>query len=696
LSLKENTVSTPGSSAFSLWIIFLVLTLSSFLVSYFPFSLPVKACLFLGGVLLPLMVQAGKKQSTGPNEIPFYQGEFLAPPRGWGWLFLALAVLFLRFWKISSLFLWPLGDEGLNGASALELSRHWNWTFFYTSGQAPPLPIWASTFLLKLGCRPLFSLWFPSAIASTLTVAAGTFAARQFFSRSFTLVCGCLLAFSYWPLFIGRICHQGSWVPCWTCGCLYLLARFLKSGTETNRRREAFYLGLLAGLGSFTFTPWPAVVMALALGVAAVTLKGPARDIKSFGCFMTGLIPGLIPFLVAVFHEGYGRHLSEASAWNHPFDLLFQLRVVMGYVTLLGWGVLRDYGFYIPLEGGFLNPFLASLFCLGLAQLYRNRSTLFSQWILFGGFLFLLPGFLSTGVEGFRVVQIMPWLVVVAALGFKPLLESLPHHRRGMAAITLLSFSLLFDLARLLSPYVDAALYPLDFVQTGKSIARYRAYEILEKLEQAQGPGLVLGEWDIPADRTMETASYFFNAALNPRLDPQEARWAALIIDRHYRPFLQKRFPQARWWPLDSDVPQGQNRTLGVFPLTPEDEGPLREWARADRAFRDLNWGIDHVDDKDCLQRVDQDLRRDYGLVQGDPFLESAYWEKAAYFYYYYGGHYPEQLKASQWAVERGYPAAHLYAQLAQLYALGGQTALAQEASQKARQSAADYPWQSP
>jgi hypothetical protein len=673
--------------------VFLVMTVSSFLLSYFPFALALKVGLFLAGILSPLMMEAGRKESAGLKDIPFYQGEFLGPPRVWGWLFLALAVLFLRFWKISSLFLWPLGDEGLNGASALELSRHWNWTFFYTSGQVPPLAIWASTFFLKLGCGPFLSLWFPPAIASTLTVAAGTCAARRFFSKSFALICGGLLAFSYWPLFIGRVCSPAVWVPGWTCGCLYFLARLLGSETPGSRRREAVFLGLVTGLGPFTFTSWPVVAAAMLLGIAAVTLKGPRRDWKTFGLFMTGLIPGLVPFLTAVFVEGYGRHLSEASAWSHPLDGWFQLRVVLGYASLLGWGVFRNYGFFIPQEGGFLNPFLASLFCLGLVQLYRNRSSSFSKWTLFGGFLFLLPGFLSTGVEGFRVIQIMPWLMAVAALGFKPLLESLPKNRRAMAAVTVLLLSLLFDLARLLSPYADAIHHPLDFLATGKSIARYRAYEILEKLEKAQGPGLVLGEWDIPADRTMEVASYPFNSALNPRLNPLAARWAAVITDQHYRPFLEKRFPQARWWSLDPDIPQGQNRMLGVIPLTPEEEGSLRGWAKADQAFRDLNWGIDHVDDKACLQTVDQDLQKDYPLVQGDPFLESAYWEKAAYFYYYSGGYYPEQLRAIQLAIERGYPAAHLYGELGELYILGGKSALARQAYAEAKESETKFPW---
>jgi tetratricopeptide (TPR) repeat protein len=57
-------------------------------------------------------------------------------------------------------------------------------------------------------------------------------------------------------------------------------------------------------------------------------------------------------------------------------------------------------------------------------------------------------------------------------------------------------------------------------------------------------------------------------------------------------------------------------------------------------------------------------------LVQGDRFLESCYWEKAADFYYNHDfkNHYPQVVGSLQQAIDRGFPAAHLYYDLGSLY----------------------------
>ena len=56
-------------------------------------------------------------------------------------------------------------------------------------------------------------------------------------------------------------------------------------------------------------------------------------------------------------------------------------------------------------------------------------------------------------------------------------------------------------------------------------------------------------------------------------------------------------------------------------------------------------------------------------LVQGDPFLESCFWERRGEFYYHYGyqEHYADQVEALRQAIQRGYPAAHLYFKLGSL-----------------------------
>lgn len=689
--MRKNQETHPGSGASPgfPWLILTILTSTNFLLSFSLLSASLKVILFILGLLLPLGAWAVKTRPTENERVPFHQQEFLPVIPPWVWVALAGAALFLRFWKIDSLFLWPTGDEGLSGAAAIDLSQKWNWDFFYSSGQSPPVLNWICGILFKYSSQVFLNLWLPPAVFSSLAVLFGYLAARQFFSRSFSFLCAGLLAFSYWPLYLGRFCLQGVLMPSWELFTFFCLGKFL---TAPNFRKKAWALGLglCAGLHSFIFATWPVVVAA----VAIVVFKVSKRSQTLWAWFSAGALLGLIPFLMAAFQKGYGQHLLEVSMGSRFFHGSDFFPVVGNYLSVLLWGTFGQGGFYIPTQGGFLNPLLGAFFCLGLVEIYRSRSSALGKWTVAAGVLFLLPGWISLNVEGFRIVQLMPLALMAAAWGLAAFLGLLAPSRRIWAAAFFLGFTALFDFARLAMPYQDIEVHPQRFLQTGKSLARYRAYGVLEKLEQAEGPGFVLGEWDILADRTLEATTYFFNAALNTRLDPTRSRWLCLFTDRHYRPFLQKRFPRAQFTDLNTDFPRDRNRMLMVIQDSPENRDTLQKWARADRAFRDMNWAIDHVHDRDCLAWADQDIHMDYPLIQGDPFLESAYWEKAAYFYYYYSGHYSEHLRALQLAVQRGYPAAHLYSELAELYTLGGRTALAQEAAQKARQSAAEYPWQ--
>ena len=679
-------------SHWTFWIVLVLLTASNFFITYSSFTLPIKMWLFLLGIVIPLLFWLQKESFQKAPVLPFGRQEFLNPVTA-GMISLGLgAVIVSRLWRIDSLFDWPLGDEGLNGTAAVELSRHWDWKFFYTSGQAPPLPVWSTACLLKLGCPALLSLWLPAGIVSILTVGAGYFATRQFFSRSFALIAGGLLAFSFWPLWIGRFCHQGIWLPLWTCVSLFLLGKFLGQKPEKGRIRQTVYLGLVTGLGSFTFTPWPSVALLVGIVVLDATLRGPRKDWKALGSFSGGVLTALGPFLWAVLHEGYGSHLREVSAWGQ-FHWASQMEILLGYGSVLGWGIYRHNGFYVPDSGGFLNPVLTALFCLGLVQVIRHRSSPFIRWVLTAGLLLFLPGLLSSGVEGFRVAQALPWVMLVTAWGFQSLLETVPLRRRFLAAAAIFLFSFCFDWGRLILPTLDVSVNPQRFLETKRSLARYRAYLAVKEMNSRKGPGLILAEWDLPADRTLDFASTNFNAADNPSLNPAQAQWLALVTDAHYRPFLTKRFPQAKWQSLDSDYAPEGNRDLALIPASVETKEVFSRWTAADKAFRDLNWGIDHVHDRDCLEKVNEFIREDFPLVQGDPYLESCFWEKTGQFYYYIQNHFPEHLRASELAVKKGYPAAHLYAKWAELLLLSGNKEAAQQTMVKAKESAALYPW---
>lgn len=673
-------------------LLLILLLLSNSVLSYAAVPPAVKFWVFLLGVLLPVYGLAAERTGGRKGKAPFYRVEFLPDLPGWPWGLLLAAGFLLRFWRITRLFAWPMGDEGLSGDAALALSRHWNWDFFYSVGQAPPLLDWVCGLFFKFSRDPFLNLWVPSALFSCATLVLGLIAARRYFSKSLAFLVTGLLAFSYWPLYLGRFCLQAVLVPSVELLSLWMLGRFLEATEGPRKVRAAWALGIVTGLNVFTFTTWPLMVVLVGMAVYLHSFGGRRKESGIFFRFSAGLFLALIPFLVAAFRQGYGQHIRDVAVWSRPLDAANLLQVAGGYLAVLGWGVAPGQGFYVPARGGFLNPLLTSFFFLGLARAWRHASLPRVQWVLFAGFLFLVPGFLSLNVEGFRVVQILPLLLLLSAWGLEPLL---PASRKAAVLVVagLFLLTAVFDFARMAQPYRNIAGNPGLFLSTGKTLSRYRAYQVLKDLKTQGGPGWILSEWDLPADHTLAVMTSGFNATLDPGPAGGSPRWLAVMADAHYRPFLQKRFPHAQWWELDSDLPRGGDRMLGVIPVEKSDASTLERWARADRAFRDINWGTDHLYDKDCLETVDRRIREDYPLVQGDRFLESAFWEKVAQFYYYYGHHYAEHLRASQLAVERGYPAAQLYGKLSELYRIGGREGPAARALGLARRSEIKNPW---
>src|SRR5581483_4391929 len=270
-------------------------------------------------------------------------------------------------------------------------------------------------------------------------------------------------------------------------------------------------------------------------------------------------------FILGVYHEGYGQHVSNLSPWSGWFRNGGLFSNVELYIQALFWDVSDPTATSIRGQGGLLNPLTASFFFMGLATLYRSRREIFYPCGALTLVFFLLPGFLSLNLQTFRIVQAMPLLGWVAALGFMTFIQAV----RGTAGRSILAGFLVFfavwDFERIGAPYRAVENNAPLFLSTGKSLPRFRAFEALKEKEKTEGPGIVMGEWDVPADRTLEVTTYFFNAALNPGLDPAKVSWAGLVTDAHYRPFLQKRFPRAWFKELDQDLSPEGSRLLVLF-----------------------------------------------------------------------------------------------------------------------------------
>src|ERR1035438_7223868 len=100
-------------------------------------------------------------------------------------------------------------------------------------------------------------------------------------------------------------------------------------------------------------------------------------------------------------------------------------------------------------EGGFLNVILGSFFILGFLEVCRFRGSWMSRLLLIFLPIFLLPGIFSTGLEAYRILLILSFLLVVVAIGVRSLVFSFQERFRLVLLVGLLGASAFLDLNRL-------------------------------------------------------------------------------------------------------------------------------------------------------------------------------------------------------------------------------------------------------
>ncbi len=689
-SIRSQIQHLTQDTRISDWGVLIVLILSNTLLSYLSLPLASKFLIGLLGVLLPMVLFFRRDTASKTSEKPFYLREFLGTIPGWVWVLLGGAAVVLRFWRVTTLELWPTGDEALHAEAGLAIADRDDWRFFNTAGQGPPTLFWIYGLFFTLSHSVSFNLWVPPAIISILTVLLAYGTARQYFSKSLSFLVAGLWGLSYWPLLLGRVCEEGIVVPLFNLAGFYVLGKYLKA-VNPEKAAWSLLLGTVTGLNCFTFTAWPMVVLWTGIVVVWETLtlrKGKALHLYLF-IFGLGLIMG--PWAMESYRMGFGRHILDVAAWSRPFNFLAQSSVVFSYVSVLFWGTTDGNHLLTPVEGGFLNPLLAAFFALGLIRFFGRTSMPFTRALALSFLLFLFPGFLTVNMEGMRIVQVLVPLLLVTAVGIQSFLERIGS-RKGWILVGILLFTAFFDADRLWGPCLAAAQNPALLQTFGKSPARFQTYQILKTWKNQYGPGIILGEWDVPADRSLEVMTYYLNILKG---DPSSAlpSWLALVTDAHYLPFLKARFPDADWRVLDAEVYPENPRLLGILKINDSNWAQLGHWAKADPGFTLLNWDLDHIHDQGLMDRYTQDVQRGGDWVKDDPLIASMYWEKVAATYYYFGGHFPEHLAALENAVKYGYPASHLYGELASLYWLGGDKKDAEEAALKAKESESKYPW---
>ena len=312
----------------------------------------------------------------------------------------------------------------------------------------------------------------------------------------------------------------------------------------------------------------------------------------------------------------------------------------MRYFNILVWGYLGEVPRYVPFQGGYLNPVLGGLFLLGLAEAWKFRREPFAQALAAGLALFLLPGILSTNVQGLRIVPVMPLALCLVVLGFQRLAGwgNLPS--RWALAGLVLAGSAALDFHRLLQPYEDPSKYEETFRKIDKNPALYRGYQWLQAKAAAEGPGLLFTDFTPERDQTLRGSTYPFNAAWKRELRPDHCRWAALLVERETAPLAEQLFPGGQWTGLGGGAGMKYDLVLGWVPLASGNRERLERWSgEVFGYFQGLSSAVNEVKNLATYRQAEAQFLHPPAEVQSDKFLALCLAGRTAEFYDYFGRH---------------------------------------------------------
>ena len=610
------------------FLLFLFFTVFNAFLAYCPVAISAKLWLGLPGLALPLFLLFKNASSIPPEKVPFHRKNFFRVP-GWLWLLGGLLAVFLRFYRLSALSVWPMWDDAHYSYFAIGLAEKWQWKIFFGSEQYVPVYTWLQGLYYKLFTPSLGSMWVFPVLISLPVFPLAYAAVRQYASVSFSFLYLWLLAFSFWPFYLTRFSTDISLCLSWEYACFSLFGLLVGSrkGKWNMRKALTVTLGVMVGTGWYVSKFWLANIPVFFLLVAYLFLPQGRQGWKVLGFFAVSFFLSISPLLWMMATGRYGSHIRDYSIFYGGGNS--QWATSFSYLTDFLWGPLYQGPFsFGPLWGGFLNPVLGSALLLGAASFIRQKGVRFS---LVAGLLcafYLLPGVLSTSLEMMRVAPLMPVLLFLVALGFMSFFE---NRKGAMLGATLLGLSLGLDLYHLVGPYHRWAVPGLHS-QDSKSAKRYRAFQILERIQAEDGYGLILTEF-IPNlfDQSLLVATYPFNAARNPQLDAGKARWAALLTDDSLGPYLTRRFPRSQSYPLYEGLPNLEgNLLLFLLPLDDSSKPAAQMWLEAHRQIQGqfglMPYHREHPDDGPPIGL----LKSCAAFFQGDPFLESCYGEKLA------------------------------------------------------------------
>jgi len=615
------------------------------------------------------------------------------PPIPWFfWFVLGSLAIFLRFFHLAELSAWPMTDEAWENYFALNLSKHWDWNLSYCVTDLPPGFFWAQGVFFKIFGVSLLKLWFLPAFFSLIAFFGIATFSRSLFSGSASFILACLAGLSFWPLLIGRISEAGGLCLAWECLCLVFMVFVLQKNTPV----WFLVFGIVMGAGFYTYHAWwPAafvfcsVVFYHQIHHRIQIGKGPL--LTRLFLLMVGLTATALPILKALLFHAKSSMLSDLFLFQDLSTFLGHWRSSASYFTILFWG--KDlYGNEQPPWYTLLGPIWSAAFFIGLIVILRSRKSPIG-WTALGAIPVLAStGLLTLSFDAFRMVCVIPLVLIVATLGLLWILEGWDPIKSRRVFMMMLLLASVYDGSYLWGTYHQEWAEPAtQRCRENKSVEYWRAYDLLSAMALTKGPGILLTDLEIfPFDQSLNLMGHSFDWLRNPDIERSIPQWIALFTNPHSIPLLQRKYPQVKpvWLSEGLDRPYGGSSLviLNTVDLKPLD---LDRWIKADQGFREITLKMIYQIDKGRGEDVLFDINRCRSLVEGDVFLENVFWMKSV-FNQVMVGDAEEALRSARSGLKAGGPNAFFYDQMGQIYWKRSNHKQALDAFQKAMNCSVD------
>jgi len=677
----------------SYWLGFLFFSFSNAFIAYGKWSMETNLFIVFYGIFLPSIFfiygQTRKNLSRAEvnNELSIRDNKRSDDPPVFLWIFFGLLFLVIRFYKLESIPFWPVKEDGFFAINGMDLSRKWHWQVLWGECQSEPLILWMFCIYFKFIEPSFFSLRFFSAFLSILTVLLGYWAARQFFTKSFSFLFSFFVAFGFWSFLYSRISIDAITVfplEFAAFGWLGVSLNRLKT-TSSFKILDILILGFLSGLGFYTYTVWPVVFLSILL----VVIFKAVESFKNFKFILFYCLIVLItafPVILARLSQGGLTHVQDEL---NGFSAQRLTGLMRDYLVMFFWNGLKS-GPDGPVWGGIFNPIDGALIFLGFLKLGVNFKSKISQWFFLSGCLFVLPGILGNVLGMCHVSQTLPLLSLALVFGLEALAVGISKDFRWYGIGLLLVIASVLNIYHWFGPFQDWKSLPSGEDSTPVEYAN--AYHVLFGISRQSGPLYVFSDFNSDSfNKTLKVTDYPFDALQNPKLYPSKPVWSALIINKYYVPFLKKRYPLSQWMLLKKDdIRYHSNLVLGLIPTHSMSSQELISWRRADRVCSDISLQINTETPPIYWERFKNSFLTSAQVFETDPFLHSVFLEKIAYIDIS-GSKYNTATQEFEDSTRLGYPTVMHYLDVEMLLRRNGQIKESQKFHQKAVEAQRNY-----